>query len=180
MSNRFIGFLLLWLVTMVGCGQKLPEGMPKLYPTDIQVQYQGDKPCSEAIVTFFPEAGEASIGTWVLIAQTNAQGKATMITQGKYLGMPAGKFRVTVARFIIEGTPYPHEPNPSATAEEIKEYQRLFNEAKKSMRYATVEEDRTDRDKTPLRDIEVKPGKNLLVIDAGKEVRIPKPFTPGR
>lgn len=178
MSNRFFAFLLIFLVAGSGCGTKLPPGMPKLYPTDIRVQYQGDKPCPDAVVTFFPEEENASIGTWVFVTQTDDQGKASMVAQGKYPGMPAGKFKVTIARFVTEGQPMPPEPDPRASVEERKEYQRKVNEARKSVRYATVEEIRTDRDKTPVRHIEVKPGKNLLTIDAGKEVRIPKPLIP--
>ena len=93
------------VIGFCGCGQKLPDGMPRLHPCTITVTMNG-KPLEKAKVTLFPEEGGENQGRWGCAGFTNSSGSVTMKTDGRYQGIPAGKYVVTVYRVDIEEREY--------------------------------------------------------------------------
>ena len=91
---QYIALLLLFL----GCNaQTRPDGMPTLYPLVLTVIQDGT-PLAEARVSLFVETGES---TWTVGGTTDASGKTSLLTHGKYPGVPAGKYKVCI--FKVEG-----------------------------------------------------------------------------
>ncbi|MDR1269130.1 MAG: hypothetical protein LBK82_06370 [Planctomycetaceae bacterium] len=97
-------FLFLGIVCFFGCGQKLPDGMPKLYPVTITI-VQENTPLEGAIVQLIPE--DSSLSTWGPMGITNASGVTELQTNGKYKGSPLGQFKVLVTKKEIEPHPHP-------------------------------------------------------------------------
>ena len=93
--------LVLGLAVSLGCGTKLPPGMPKLYPVTVTVTFDDGKPVDNANVTFrltepvLPQ-------TWLHAGTTDAEGKVKLMTEGGYAGIPAGKYSVTIEKFETE------------------------------------------------------------------------------
>jgi hypothetical protein len=93
----FLTVCLLLLVT--GCIQRrLPEGMPPLYHVTLEF-LQDDKPLAEASVILFPETEN---GKWFAGGVTDLQGKLKPMTLGRYQGVAAGKYKVTVSKFEVD------------------------------------------------------------------------------
>lgn len=159
------------LACLLGCGPKLPHGMPKLYPTTILVQYDDGKPLAGATVVFYAVDPTRTGKTWVHAGNTDAQGKAALMTQGKYHGIPAAAYNVTVTKFIHEGKE-PTEPGPQATAKELANYRKALKSSDAMKRYLVVDVDYNDPQKTPLRNVETKAEANNLELKVGKEVKI--------
>ncbi|MDR2704683.1 MAG: carboxypeptidase-like regulatory domain-containing protein [Planctomycetaceae bacterium] len=91
---------LIFLVLVVGCsGEQRPEGMPTLYPCTITITQDG-KPLAGAMVTLYTESSEDR--RWSSGGTTNPQGVISIKVLGKYLGAPAGTYKVTVEKQEIE------------------------------------------------------------------------------
>ncbi len=112
------------VVASSGCnkGPAKPDDLPELTACTITVNYKG-APVEEANVLLSPTSGNkfSAIGT------TDASGKAVMKTDGKYEGVVAGEYRVTVKKMEkvdvnLGGTP--------ETPEEMAEYQKEAAKAK--------------------------------------------------
>ena len=144
-------------ILLIGCGsQKMPDGMPKLYPLTLNVTQEG-KPLPEATVSLFSIDG---VNTWNSGGMTKTDGTLVVFTRGKYAGVPAGKYKVTVD-CVMSDVPRPKE----ATMEEIMEH------GKKHPEYRVVPLPYTDRKTTSL-EIEVAKGTNRLNIDIPETVKI--------
>jgi len=85
------------ILTLSGCSEPRPEGLPKLYPVTLQFT-QGGQPCVEAAVSLIPEPGSP----WGTGGITDVNGRVTLSTHGKYPGIPAGNYKITVSKTEIE------------------------------------------------------------------------------
>ncbi|MDR0869983.1 MAG: DUF4198 domain-containing protein [Planctomycetaceae bacterium] len=91
-------FALSVLVLLSGCGEKHPDGFPKLYPVSVLVTQDG-KPLADAAVTLrYPD----DTGIWAIGGSSDADGKAQLRTNG-YPGAPLGKFKVVVMKENADG-----------------------------------------------------------------------------
>ena len=86
-----------FVLALSGCSERRPAGLPKLYPVTLQFT-QGGEPCVEAAISLIPE----SDSPWGTGGITDADGKVTLYTHGKYLGIPAGNYKITVSKTEIE------------------------------------------------------------------------------
>ena len=145
MKRTFLGcaFALAALASTVGCGQKLPDGMPKLNPTTIKVIQDG-QPLADAMITL----------------------QSTIVTHGQYKGAPTGKYKVAVSKTVGEGTPPPPKPYDA-------ESERVYNEYIASgatyTEFFVVDPKFRLVDTTPL-ELEVVDGKNDLEVNVGEAV----------
>ena len=81
-------------LTFAGCGgEPKPDGLPKLHPVTLTFT-QGGEPCVESIVTLVPE----SDSPWGTGGITDASGNVAVRTHGKFLGAPAGKYKITISK----------------------------------------------------------------------------------
>jgi len=71
--------------------------MPPLYPLVLTVTQDG-KPLEDARISLFSEEGES---TWTVGGTTDVNGRASLMTHGKYQGVPGGKYKVCI--FKVEG-----------------------------------------------------------------------------
>lgn len=176
MSPRNILILILVVVPVLlicGCGEPRPDNLPKLYPTSITLTYDDGTPFAEGMVFFHAVDPSLTGKAWVHAGNTDAQGKAVMMTQGKYPGVPASKFNIVVNKYVFEGeTPETPEVQTDVRDQSVRQ-QRM--KASKNMRYSCVEDAYLESSTTPLKDIEITKGKNNLTLKIGEQVKIPKP-----
>jgi hypothetical protein len=89
------------LLLQLGCRQRLPDGMPPIYPCKIIFTQEG-KPVFNASVILHPVA--QSDQYWAVSSVSDANGVTTLSTNGNYKGVPAGTYKVTVEK-ILQETP---------------------------------------------------------------------------
>lgn len=100
MKKRFLAFAALSALAFCsGCGQPTPDGMPKLTPVVLTIT-QGGSPLSEAIVCFYPS--DTANQQWGCGGTTDGKGKLEVMTLGKYKGMVADTYKVTVMKTVVE------------------------------------------------------------------------------
>ena len=85
------------VLALSGCSEPRPEGLPKLYPVTLQFTQEGE-PCVEAAISLIPEPGSP----WGTGGITDANGRVTLQTHGKYSGVPAGTYKITVNKAEVE------------------------------------------------------------------------------
>ena len=175
MNSRILSTLVIvTILAITGCGEPRPDNMPKLYPTSVTITYDDGSPLVEGMV-FFHAADPTLTGkAWVHSGNTDAQGQAEIITEGKYPGAPVSKFNVVINKYIFEG----EAEEPSAVQMDVRDQsvrQDRMRASRQRVRYSCVEEDYLDAATTPLKDIEVTKGKNSITLKIGKPVKIPKP-----
>jgi len=147
---KFVHLLIIMvLLTTIGCSEPLPDGMPPLYPVTLKFHQNGEL-LDEASIRLIPQFDSP----WAIGGSTNAKGEVRLKTHGKYDGVPAGKYKITVNKFVSEGElPLPGQNTPPMNH---------FN---------LVETEFTLPNKTPL-EIEVVEGKNHFEpFDLGEGVR---------
>lgn len=93
------GTLLPWVV---GCGEKLPPDLPKLYPTRVLV-IQAGKPLEGASVHLLPKDTNSR---WAAAGKTDSSGKVEFYTEGRYRGVPEGAYQLTVSKTFTEPSEY--------------------------------------------------------------------------
>lgn len=86
-------------ISTLGCGEKLPPGIPRLTPCAITVTMDG-KPMPEARV-FLRTANENAQSDWSGAGITDSSGVAHLKTNGQYKGVPAGKYKVCIRRIDV-------------------------------------------------------------------------------
>lgn len=155
--KKFVAALvgLVILTQLVGCGPKKPDGMPKLYPCELTFT-QGGKPVEGVLVNLYPDEGCDQ--RWRSGGTTDASGVIRPRTEGKFDGVPVGKYKITAFKTIIEDGPAP-------TEEQIKNGDTNF--AAKQRRFVDPQFEFPDQ--TPLR-LEVKEGKNAETFDLGDPI----------
>ncbi|MDR1493183.1 MAG: hypothetical protein LBT05_10735 [Planctomycetaceae bacterium] len=143
---------LLVCVSLSGCKQRLPEGMPPLYPCTITLIQDG-KPLDQASIFFHASDPE---NFWALAGTSNAQGIIEMTTNGPYKGVPVGVYKITVEKVKSEDV-----------------------DANRYSMFSFVDPQFGKRETTPIQ-IEIQPSKkkgvNDQTIDVGKEHK--KRMTP--
>jgi len=154
----------MFLVFLSGCGPKLPDGMPKLYPVTITVT-QAEQPLAGATVSL-RSVDTAATGTWTIGGLTDANGTIELYTNG-FRGAPAGTFKVVLLKQENEG---------------LAEREAAANRGEPlggiTVRiWSIIEEDYNHADRTPL-EVEITPSTRALTVDAGPVVRIDVPFVP--
>ncbi|MDR1493716.1 MAG: hypothetical protein LBT05_13495 [Planctomycetaceae bacterium] len=158
-------FILLFpLFLIFGCGDKLPPGMPKLYEAVLTITQDGS-PLANANVLAISENYAAvpySAG-----GQTDKSGNVRLLTEGKYKGIPAGKYIIAVSKTEANDIEKPATFN---TEDEIKSY--LAEVEKHS--FVVVSEKFSDPEKSPLR-LEVLKRKTTATFDASPKVRLKPP-----
>jgi hypothetical protein len=87
------------ILLFAGCGQKLPEGMPPLYPCKITITQEG-KPAVNASVILHPTVQGDKY--WAISSSSDMNGVTVMSTNGKYKGIPAGTYKITVEKLQKE------------------------------------------------------------------------------
>jgi hypothetical protein len=97
--KHYITITLLLVLFAAGCGQKMPDGMPPLYPCKITVLRDG-QPLSATEVKIYPVEKPAK--DWSTAGITGQNGIIDMYTNGNYRGVPAGKYKVVVVKETVE------------------------------------------------------------------------------
>ncbi|MDR2642563.1 MAG: hypothetical protein LBC74_07195 [Planctomycetaceae bacterium] len=136
--------LLSALLVFAGCGQNMPDGMPKLYPCQITVTRDG-QPFAMASVKLYPV--EPQKKEWSTTGLTGTNGVVDLRTNANYRGIPAGKYKIIVVK------------------EDVEDIDKNFY-----YRLNTVDPNLGDMESTPL-EIEIKSGKNKQTIDVGPEIK---------
>jgi hypothetical protein len=147
--------LLLGVTTMLiaGCGEKLPDGMPKPVPCEIIVTQDGT-PLEGALVSLQPSGD----GKWSSVGKTNATGKAAVFTLDRYKGAVPGKYKVVVSKTETESRgPVSSDDVAAGRSTSLASFD-------------LVEEKYGNPITTPL-EIEVVKGTVGYPVDAGKAVR---------
>ena len=180
--NLMLLFLSLVFVVSLGCGSKMPPGMPKLYPATATVTFEDGKPVGGASV-IFRLTDPVLTRTWLHAGTTDSDGKVKLMTDGEYPGIPAGKYSVTIEKYETERTKArtdePVAVQPDEQLRRPSEPLAMPTRGTVIPRFQLVEDAYLDHAKTPLKDIEVTKGKNEIPLSAGKEQRISKPLRPG-
>jgi len=150
-----------------GCGnrQKLPDGMPKPYPTEIIIIQDG-KPLEGASIALNPAE---SSNSWYAGGFTDANGKAVLQTLNRYDGVAPGKYYVIVTKRELDTNADITPPDP---ATDPQGYSKFIEE---SARIRVPSYDLIDpkygRISPTGETIDVVAGKNEKSIDVGKAVR---------
>ncbi|MDR3234606.1 MAG: lipoprotein [Planctomycetaceae bacterium] len=155
--------LLIVTLMLSGCGQKLPPGMPKLYETGLTITQDGS-PLTKANVTVI--SGDYSKLPYSGGGQTDAGGQLRLTTEGRYRGLPAGQYIVTVSK--VEG-PDIALPAKVVTDAEIAEFDKLTAEIRQKS-FEVVGEEFADTETSPLR-LEVPKRKTSVTLDVSPKVQ---------
>ena len=158
---RFLCLLSFGIV--VGCGPKLPVGMPKLYPVTITVMQDGT-PLEGATVVL-----SGGSGVWSATGLTDAQGKTNLHTQGQYAGVPEGKFKVAVTKAISEGEPPPSRPMPG-DVESQRRYEDYQQSGKTYQRFHTTPLEYRSAETSPLM-VDIAKGVKNVAVDVKGTVK---------
>jgi hypothetical protein len=144
-------FLISWF--SFGCNpQAKPPDLPDLQPVNITITQEG-KPLIGADVVLMPDQTNEK---WSAGGVTDTSGIVVPCTQGKYRGVPVGKFKICVSKTETEST--------------VGRNESYSGTPPKS--YRLVEEQYANPITSPL-EIEIVTGKNVGKFDVGKVVRIP-------
>lgn len=152
------------LTFAVGCGQKLPPGMPKLYKTTIVIMQDG-KPLPEANVVVVHE--DFTSNPWTSGGVTDSEGKVLLKTEGQYVGVPQGNYLVAVSK--VEGPPGLELPKNVNTDAEIRAYDKIFKEIQDNS-VEVVDKKFMDSKATPLK-IEVQAKSSEHILDVSPAVK---------
>jgi hypothetical protein len=138
-------FILLSLIGLLGCGEQRPAGMPPLYPATVTVT-RGSEPLSGVFVAL--RAEEEALGIWSSSGITGQDGSIRFKTQGKYDGVPAGKYKVVLS------------------LEEMEDAGKKFY-----YRVSLIDPKFNEESTTPA-EFEVKKSGNMLSVDVGDAVKV--------
>jgi hypothetical protein len=143
------------LVMFAGCGgPRKPPGLPTLYPCKITVTQEGT-PLAGAVVNLVAEDGSLN---WVVGGGTNDMGIAALYTHGNFSGAPAGRYKVTITKTVLEDGPTPEQlNNPNFAGQMGTDYDYV------DLQYKSQRS-------TPLT-IEITSGKNTQEFEVGKAIR---------
>ena len=155
------GFIVLFsLVTGCGGTQK-PEGFPALIPHTLAITNNGVAE-GDVSISLLPQD---SSGSWAVAATTGSDGKAKLATmQGSYtqFGVPAGKYKVVLAKTVWPAIKVSDEEYSRMTMEEREAHGRAIAEEMKKMPIIIPESLTTS--KTPLV-IEISKDKPETVVE---------------
>jgi hypothetical protein len=95
----FIVASLLLLAVFPGCKNNLPPDIPKLYSCTLVIT-QENQPLEGAVVALFHQ--DTNLQKWTAGGVTDQSGKVVLKTQGRYDGVVAGDYKVTVIKTEVE------------------------------------------------------------------------------
>ncbi|MDO5554579.1 MAG: hypothetical protein Q4G68_12550 [Planctomycetia bacterium] len=159
MRTMILSLLSVSILWASGCdrGPQPPADMPKLTPCSVTV-VTDDGPLADALIALYPASGEPGYD-WLIQGQTDETGKAIIRTQDRFVGCPAGDFRVMVTKTVSETS--------DATSAKLK-----------VKCYSLVDTKFSDRATTPLtltvgdspcnEKFELGPSKKVLISQFGK------------
>lgn len=166
--NRITIFTLMILfVAVSGCGPKIPSDMPPLYPVKVTVMMDGE-PLEKASIAF--TLMEAT-GGYPIGGTTDSKGVAAPKTNGKYDGVPEGKYKISVNKMVaIEGPT--SQKTPPTDPQELAKYERRVYDERRFVEI--VEKQFASSSSTPF-EIEVsKGGSNEATVEVTKIPGSPK------
>jgi hypothetical protein len=150
--------LVAFMLVLTGCGgEPKPDGLPQLYPVSLKFVQEGE-PIDGLAVVLMPQ----SDSKWASGGVTDANGVAVLRTHGKFVGAPAGAYKVRVQKQETSG-----EVSTTTDSTGLTTYGT-------PKMYDLVNPDYFHPDKTPFA-IEVVDGKgknNFEPFDLGKKVHI--------
>ena len=97
------------LLLIVGCGERLPPDLPRLYPTAVII-VQEDKALEGATVVLHPKDPDSR---WGATGLTDASGRVDFFTEGRYRGVPEGEYQLTVSKVFTEPSQYLGQERPA-------------------------------------------------------------------
>ncbi|MDR2706323.1 MAG: hypothetical protein LBC02_11150 [Planctomycetaceae bacterium] len=159
-------FVFLVLV-LCGCSRKplQPDNLPKLIPCKIIIT-QDQAPLEGANVTL--HSVTAGTQQWISGGRTDVNGVAEIRTNGRYDGVPVGKFKVLVTKTEVEPSklsPRPDENDPNFPAWMAKSQNEVLPT------YRLVDKQYANPQTTP-HELEISSSKPVTVtFDTGKKVR---------
>ena len=146
---------------VLGCHRTpRPEGLPELHLVTLTV-FQDGLPLVGADVMLYPLD---TTGAWTHGSRTDDNGKARIVTHGQFVGVPEGKFKVTISKNLVVEPEAENPPSGMPGSQGTRN--RVFDLV--DLAYKT-------RETTPL-ELEVKKGKTIKDFDVGKPVRIEMKF----
>jgi hypothetical protein len=161
-------------IVLSGCArEKLPDGLPNLFDASVSITLDG-QPLENASVGLIPENAAENGTAWGAVASTDKNGKAEFYTNGKYKGVAAGQYKVTVIKTVSEST-VQIPPKPTGSEKEISDWHMKWIDnppPQKIYRLTSTQYD--DDKKTPLTAevvAEKKSPKNAFTFDLGKSIR---------
>jgi hypothetical protein len=160
----FVIFCPLFIV-FTGCGEKLPDGMPPLYPATLLITQAG-APLAGATATLIDTTGNQQ---WYPGGLSDESGTIVLYTNGRYKGAPEGKYKVIVTK--METDPSKLGPAPGENDPKYDEYMdKLANEKRDT--YTLIDKDFGDAKSTTL-EVEIKKSSSEVPkLDVGKKVKI--------
>jgi hypothetical protein len=145
-GNRIgILFPLIVLFVLTGCdfGSAKPEGFPKkLYPCEVTILQDGIPLLGARVSLSHQDENQKN---WGVSGITDTEGVVQFYTYGKWKGAPEGTFKVTVAKYLVEG------PD------------------NKEITYTLIDEKFAEPETTPIQ-LEVK-GKTTQTFDVGVAIK---------
>lgn len=162
-SSLFFIFL---LPILTGCynGAAKPADLPKLISCKISVS-QDNAPLNGVYVTLKDVNGNQK---WFPGGQTNADGVAEISTNGRYKGVPLGKYKVVFSMLESEKSNLPPPPPENDPKYEVWLVQ---SQAEVLPVYTLIEKQYINENTTPC-EIEVVAGKGVVAdFNVGKKVR---------
>ena len=165
-SCLFVSSILLFS----GCGgEKLPPGIPKLYPATLTVMQDG-KPLAGAEVIMINVDPSTS---WSAGGVTDQDGVLKLRTMGRYMGAPVGKYKVAVQKIEVPDTKLPDEiPTDPAGAQE---YNRLVRQIEANSFHVV---DKKFALGVSELEVEITPSNLALTVDVGPAIRENVPPEP--
>jgi len=150
-SKVFFAFLgVVFLAGISGCGEKYPDGMPKLTKVSLTFTQEG-KPLAGATVSLFSDDPTFK---WAVGGTTDNNGIVVLKTHGIYTGAPEGTYMICVNKYVSEGEP-PTIDNPNVPP---------------PRNYNLVESHYSNRRETTL-SMEIKSGSKYEPFDVGPAVK---------
>ena len=157
MKRALVVLCCLAAVAVVGCGPKLPDGMPKLYPTAVTITSDGQPVADAPVQAFMPGF------SWPIAGVTDASGRAELSVQGQFPGAPAGELTVTVRKLrIVDGPTKQAQPDPPEDYGEHLAWSAQVQAEEEQ--FLLGGEEYTDAENSPLK-ITVVKGKNDLSLE---------------
>jgi len=172
MNSRFFIHLSLFLVCFLlfsGCGgQKLPPGMPKLYPATITVTQDGQPLEGAEIVVISTDPSM----NWSSGGITDQNGIVKLRTMGQYDGAPLGKYKVGVRKVETPDIAVPPPPNKP---EDMNNYMRILKEIDDNTFFLV--EEKFSIQNTQL-EVEITPANLKGNVDVSPAIRVKTPPVP--
>ena len=152
-----------------GCGEKMPPGLPKLYPATITVMQDGQPLAGAEIVVINTDPAT----NWSAGGLTDSNGVVKLRTMGRYDGAPLGTYKVGVRKEEIPNITLPMEV-PSDPAE-MREYNRIVKDIEDNT--FLLVEDKFSIINTQL-EVEITASNLNGTVDVSPAVRVKAPPVP--